>query len=443
MSMTDSCPETRTDTKLAPNTVTARPRSAPTLPTGTRNVTGSRRAGTDPTLAPTAMNFRPNPVPTEVSLPMNVPVSTRDVPSGSSPDPNLAPSKSVPATKHLMHMHPPYAHYGPPQANGQHGWTYGWAPYASPYALPHDYGRPKPHDYLPGHAPNSNSKDDFSEYKSAADEATLESDDESVSSNSTAGGVETVCVTQNGGLLLKSAKGFPLALIDSDTANVASLFRSHKIQVTNLTTSGAGHNAVNTLNSLATVAPVKNDHRKYQRWTEDEDDLLRSAIDKSGPAPYNWKRISRKYFRGIRTSVQCKNRWLKVLQPGLKRSPWTDAEDTIVCHQKELGKSWSEIAQLLPGRIGEQVRERWMSCLDPSIKKTPWTDEENEILFKAQARLGNKWVEISKLLPGRSENAVKNRWHNAKTSQRRKIKQLAKEAETRARLDEARRGGSA
>jgi myb proto-oncogene protein len=30
------------------------------------------------------------------------------------------------------------------------------------------------------------------------------------------------------------------------------------------------------------------------------------------------------------TDVQCLHRWNKVLKPGLKKGPWTEAEDSVV-----------------------------------------------------------------------------------------------------------------
>ena len=74
---------------------------------------------------------------------------------------------------------------------------------------------------------------------------------------------------------------------------------------------------------------------------------------------------------------------------------------------------WRAVADLMTDRTTKQCRERWMNVLDPSISRCGWSNAEIHTLFRAQADVGNKWAAIAARLPGRPETAVKNTFYAA------------------------------
>lgn len=143
-----------------------------------------------------------------------------------------------------------------------------------------------------------------------------------------------------------------------------------------------------------------------------------------------------------------------------RRVPWTHTEDvTILALHRHLGTNWDAIAAKLPGRTSDAVRNRCfrlqkqhpiatseegVHALDGLLLAThgieppaapadsgaaaaggkaparashgeqhqrhAWSADEDRIIVEGVQRLGCKWREIAKFLPGRTDSSIRNRW---------------------------------
>ena len=98
-----------------------------------------------------------------------------------------------------------------------------------------------------------------------------------------------------------------------------------------------------------------------------------------------------------------------------KKGTWSQEEDKVLLDwvQKHGSVKWTECSKRIPGRCGKQCRERWVNILNPDVKKGNWKDEEQQAIFEGLKRAFSSWSYLSKSIPGRTENSIKNYFYSS------------------------------
>ncbi|KAL5992159.1 SANT SWI3, ADA2, N-CoR and TFIIIB'' DNA-binding domain, partial [Asimina triloba] len=173
-----------------------------------------------------------------------------------------------------------------------------------------------------------------------------------------------------------------------------------------------------------------------------EDDMLREQIRIHGAE--SWTAIAARFKD--KTSRQCRRRWYTYLSTDCKKGGWSPEEDVLLCEKCRLNMlispKWhlSDLVLSIP-LIG--VHENYVALLDAinglnglycyvgpvTLSKAIWSIAELPQKRLAQKIFGNRWTEIAKVVAGRTDNAVKNRFTTL-CKKRAKQEALSKENST-------------
>ncbi|KAI8373134.1 Homeodomain-like protein [Radiomyces spectabilis] len=162
----------------------------------------------------------------------------------------------------------------------------------------------------------------------------------------------------------------------------------------------------------------KNVGASKRKWTPEDDETLREAVDVFGER--NWQQVAVRV--GGRTGQQCLQRWTKCVNPAIRRHRWEKEEDDALraaVNVYGVG-NWRIIQRHIPGRTDMQCRERWVNCLDPNLDFTPFNEEEIQRLKELYAIHGRKWSLLAEYFPGHTDNQVLREWKAIERGSRRK-----------------------
>ena len=152
--------------------------------------------------------------------------------------------------------------------------------------------------------------------------------------------------------------------------------------------------------------------KRGQLWTAGEEHLLLKLREDG----VSWKHMV-PYFTGRTwTALRSKYRVLTRDTSAVRKSRgrlWTDEEDKKLIVLVENNKSWEEMVEDLPGRSVTAMKAR-LSYLKngltapETVRKRYTPDEDKKLL--ALRELNMPWEKIAESIPGRSEQALRDRY---------------------------------
>ncbi|KAF5374027.1 hypothetical protein D9757_010048 [Collybiopsis confluens] len=156
-------------------------------------------------------------------------------------------------------------------------------------------------------------------------------------------------------------------------------------------------------------------YRERRSWTEEEDQLLRDAVDLEEPGtlnPSKWHAIAKHV--PTRTNKDCRKRWFAKMASDVVKGGWAPEEDErLVQAIEKYGTRWSLVSAHVQTRNSDQCAKRWTDTLNPMIDRTRWSAEADALLIKSVQEHGKLWTKIVRIyFPGRTGLAAKNRYNS-------------------------------